>query len=248
MNLVLLHPDDARGPLWLLSDRRARHIIEVHRAQVGDTLKVGLRDGDVGAARIVSIDSNEVVLDATFDTPAPPRSCVELLLAMPRPKVLRRILQNAAAMGIARIVLINAVRVEKSYFSSPALNPEAIDEDLVLGLEQGRDTLAPEVLVRPRFKPFVEDEVPGLWGTADRLLAHPNAPALTSLPADEPRKRVIAIGPEGGWVEFELALLQSHGFRRVSLGQRPLRVEAAVPALVGAVETWHAMASSQLTP
>lgn len=240
MNLVLLHPDDAWQKLWRVSGRRARHIVGVHRAVVGDVLKVGLRGGAVGVGRVVSIGTDEVVLDATFSEPPPPRSCVELLLAMPRPKVLRRILQNVAAMGISRVVLVNAARVEKSYFSSPVLAADAIDEELNLGLEQGRDTLQPEVLVRSRFRPFVEDELPGLWADADRLLAHPNAPALVSSPAGKPRKRVVAIGPEGGWVEFELALLESHGFRRVSLGRRPLRVEAAVSALVGAVETWQA--------
>lgn len=248
MNLVLLHPGDARNTLWHLTGRRARHIVEVHRARVGDTLKVGLRNGQVGGARVVSLNTDEVVLDATFNAPPPPRSCVELLLAMPRPKVLRRILQNVAAMGIARVVVVNAARVEKSYFGSPVLHPDAIDEELVIGLEQGRDTIAPEVLVRPRFKPFVEDETAKMWGDADRLLAHPNAPALTSMASGGPRKRVVAIGPEGGWVEFELALLESHGFRRASLGTRPLRVEAAVPALVAAVETWHAMGSSVPEP
>lgn len=241
MNLVLLDGSDAHGELWRLTGRRARHVFEVHRASAGDTLRVGLRDGLVGTARVVSLSADEVVLDASLTQPPPDRSPVELLLAMPRPKVLRRVLQHVAAMGVTRVVLVNAARVEKSYFASPALSPEQLDESLSLGLEQGRDTVAPEVLVRPRFKPFVEDELPALWAQDDKLLAHPEGPGLASLPPVPSRRRVVAVGPEGGWVPFELTLLEAKGFRRVSLGPRPLTVEAAVPALVGAVETWHAI-------
>lgn len=241
MNLILLTASDAHGSLWRLTGRRARHVVEVHRAAVGDTLRVGLRGGPVGTATVVSLSSDEVLIDASLTQNPPDRSPVELLLAMPRPKVLRRVLQHVAAMGVARVVLVNAARVEKSYFASPSLTPDQLDEALSLGLEQGRDTVAPEVLVRPRFRPFVEDELPALWAQEDRLLAHPEGPALASLPPQPARRRVVAVGPEGGWVPFELSLLEAHGFRRVSLGERPLTVEAAVPALVAAVETWHAM-------
>ena len=242
MNLVLLEPGDLQDGVWRLTGRRARHVVEVHRAAAGDALKVGLRGGLLGTATVVSLSPGALVLEVSLSEPPPERSPVELLLAMPRPKVLRRVLQHVASMGIARVVLVNASRVEKSYFDSPALAPDSIESDLLLGLEQARDTVLPEVLVRPRFKPFVEDELGALWANDDRLLAHPDGPGLATLRKRPAPRRVVAVGPEGGWVPFELELLQAHGFRRVSLGSRPLRVEAAVPALVGAVETWQALA------
>ena len=43
---------------------------------------------------------------------------------------------------------------------------------------------------------------------------------------------VVAIGPEGGWIERELDSFRREGFEEISLGSRPLRVETAVTALI----------------
>jgi 16S rRNA (uracil1498-N3)-methyltransferase len=163
----------------------------------------------------------------------PPRAGVDLLLAVPRPKALRKLLPAAAALGVGRIVLVNAARVEKSYFDSKVLVPDAVRELLILGLEQARDTRLPEVLVRERFRPFVEDELDSLWPAEARLVAHPAASA--SLPRRAGPAAVVAVGPEGGWVAFELELLRARGFAAFTLGPRTLRVEVAVPYLLGAL-------------
>ncbi|MGZ6143143.1 MAG: RsmE family RNA methyltransferase, partial [Myxococcales bacterium] len=154
---------------------------------------------------------------------------VDLLLAMPRPKALRRILPAVSSLGVDRVVLVNAARVEKSYFDSKVL--ASVPELLRLGLEQARDTVPPQILVRERFRPFVEDELEAtLQGV--RMLAHPAAERAPAAPAG---RAVIAIGPEGGWVPFEIALLEQHGFAPFSLGPRTLRVEVAVPYALGAI-------------
>lgn len=234
MNLVLLEPEDLQDGLWRLSGRRARHVVTVHRVQPGDALRVGIFRGRIGRATVVSVAPDEVVLDAILDEEPPPRSPVDLLLAMPRPKVLRRVLQAASSMGVSRVVLLNAARVEKSYFDSPFLAEESLSEELRLGLEQGRDTVPPEVLVRRRFRPFVEDELDAFFPSEARLLAHPTPDDTKPPPGAE--RGVIAVGPEGGWVPFEVELFERRGFRPLSLGPRPLRVEVAVPALVASVE------------
>ena len=238
MNLILLFPGDlAPDGTARLAGRRARHVHEVHRARVGDELVVGLRNGAVGSGTVLSVAPEEVRLAVVLDGAPPPSVGLDLLLAMPRPKVLRRILQAAASLGAKRLVLVNAARVEKSYFDTPFLQPEEIERNLVLGLEQARDTLLPEVLIRPRFRPFAEDELDTLWprGAFERLLAHPaDAPALGA--EEAPRVgpcSVVAIGPEGGWVPFETDLLEERGFARFTLGPRVLRVETAVAFAFG---------------
>ena len=237
MNLVLLDPEDflADGTVRL-TGRRLRHVRDLLRASVGDTLRVGRARGAIGLARVASATDDEIVLAApTLDAPPPARAGIDLVLALPRPKALRRVLPAAASLGIDRVVLLNAARVEKSYFASRVLDPASIDSLLRLGLEQACDTVPPEVLVRPRFRPFVEDEIHALTppGTL-RLVAHPAA--AERLPARGDAARVaIAIGPEGGWVPFEIGLLRSKGFRAVTLGPRVLRVETAVATLVGAL-------------
>ncbi len=210
---------------------------EVLRKGPGDRLAVGRLGGRMGTGEVVALEPGVVVLRLSLDRPPPPPSPVELVLGMPRPKILRRVLQATAAMGVKRLVLLGSWRVEKSYFGSPLLEPAALQAELRLGLEQGRDTRLPEVLVRRFFKPFVEDELDALFGGMRRLLADPGAE--DPLEALAPGGRaVLAIGPEGGFTRYEAEALAGRGFGRFSLGPRPLRVDAAVPFATGQVELW----------
>jgi RsmE family RNA methyltransferase len=239
VNVVLLDASDVRADgTARLAGRRAAHVAGVLRALPGDRIQVGLVGGRMGDAEVVSASPGEVVIHPVLDRDPPPPSPVSLLLALPRPKILRKVLQAAASMGIKRVVLLNSWRVEKSYFGSPALAPEAIRADLLLGLEQGRDTILPEVRVRRLFKPFVEDELTQTFPEPNRLLAHPvsGAPLETLQPA--PGGAVVAIGPEGGWTRYEAEELLRRGFASFSLGPRVLRVDAAVPFAVGQAELW----------
>jgi 16S rRNA U1498 N3-methylase RsmE len=257
MNLLLLdgaeiEPDGTAR----LGGRRARHAVEVLRAAPGDRLSVGVVGGDLGEGEVLSASAVEVVLRVALRSPPPPPSPVSLLLALPRPKILRKVLQAAASMGLKRLVLVGSWRVEKSYFASPLLAPAALEAELRLGLEQGRDTRLPEVLVRRLFKPFVEDELEALLPAPDRLLAHPGphgtldaggaragdatsrqGPAREG-PARDARAATLAIGPEGGFTPYEAGALVRLGFRPFSLGPRALRVDVAVPFAVGQVEQW----------
>lgn len=233
MNLLLLRPDELLPDgTARLRGRRLLHAREVLRLSKGDALRAGILNGPVGTAELVHLDATEMVLRPTLTDRPPPRPGVDLLLALPRPKALRKILPAAASLGVDRIVLVNAARVEKSYFESRALAPDAMRDLLVAGLEQARDTHLPEVLVRERFRPFVEDEAGSLWAGRAKLVAHPAAEAGA---APQRGPAVIAIGPEGGWVPFELELLRAHGFAAFTLGPRTLRVEVAVAYALGAI-------------
>jgi RsmE family RNA methyltransferase len=237
MNLVLVEPGEVRADgTALLRDRRARHVREVHRAAVGDVLRVGIVGGAWGDGTVVALEP-DLVLALQTDRPPPPKPGLDLLLAMPRPKILRKVLQSATSLGVERIVLVNAARVEKSYFDSPSLEPAAIRAELLLGLEQARDTLLPEVRIHPRFKPFVEDELPTLWPeSVAKRLAHPTSERSLESAAPAPDERAaLAIGPEGGWVPYEVARLEEAGFAAFTAGPRILRVDVALPFLVGAL-------------
>ena len=232
MNLLLLEPADLLDAATArVSGRRLRHLLEILKAIPGEALRAGVLGGHVGRAELLSIDSRQALLRVVLTESPPPPSQVTVLLALPRPKAVRRLLQGLAAFGVKRIILVNTARVDKSYWQSPLLTPDAIREQLLLGLEQSRDTILPEVLLQRRFRPFVEDELPLLAQDTLALVAHPGAalpcPTAVSGPV------TLAIGPEGGFVPFEVELLTRQGFLPVQLGIRPLRVEAAVPALLG---------------
>jgi RsmE family RNA methyltransferase len=232
MNLILLHaPDFIAANRVRLTDRRLAHIRAVHRASIGDALRVGEVDGRLGLGVVTTIDDTALEMTIRLDREPPPAAPVRLVLALPRPKVLRRILQCIAAIGVKDVVLCNAYRVEKSYWASPTLTDEAMRLDLLLGLEQGGDTMLPRVTQERLFKPFVEDRLTAFAAGTRRLLAHPRPDSPCPRGVTEPM--TVAVGPEGGFIQYELDALVAQGFEPVSLGPRPLRVEHAVAALLG---------------
>lgn len=232
MNLLLLHPADLDGPnRAIIRDRRLQHLHQVHRAAAGQQLRAGLINGQMGYVRILELHDQHALLELDFRLQPPPKLPLTLILALPRPKMLRRILQTVAAMGVNKLVLVNSYRVEKSFWQTPWLQPEAIHEQLLLGLEQACDTVLPEVILEKRFKPFVEDRLPALAADSLKLVAHPgDYPECPRALGTQPL--TLAIGPEGGWIPYEVDLLSKAGFQPVHLGPRILRVETAVPALI----------------
>ncbi|AFT70591.1 hypothetical protein B5T_02317 [Alloalcanivorax dieselolei B5] len=234
MNLLLLHPEQhLQGPLWRLDARQGEHVRQVLQLAEGDQCRAGVLDGGIGFARLESIKNNEITVFFKAISSPPPPLDLNLLLALPRPKMLKRLLVDAASLGIKRIVLINSWKVDKSYWRTPNLKAGLLREKLLLGLEQAMDTRLPELRLAPRFRPFVEDELDAWAGPGERLLAHPGDHA--DLPHQQDGPLTLAIGPEGGWTPFEVELLETHGFRCHRFGSRILRVETALPALVGSL-------------
>jgi RsmE family RNA methyltransferase len=235
MNLIILQSAevDAEGRCTLVDDR-ARHIRKVLQAEAGKALRVGLLYGPLGTGMVEHIDRKSVVLKCDFNNEPPPRPRIELLLAMPRPKVMKRLWAQLAALGVGRIVLVRADKVERCYFDSHVLNPGFYNKLLLEGLQQARCTHLPEVLIRPLFKPFVEDELDSLFHDHLKLLADPSGQKRLGdyLHQIEPATpTVLAIGPEGGWTPYELDRLTERGFQLFGLGPRILRTDTAVISL-----------------
>jgi RsmE family RNA methyltransferase len=231
MNLLILEdadlsPDTAGATV---TGRRARHLLDVLRAEPGAHLVVGRLGGQIGWGTVTKVDDDRIHLDVELVTEPPAPTPLVLVVALPRPKVLRRLLRSLTTLGIKELVLTNGARVEKSYFQSPLLEPASIREQLLLGLEQAVDTVLPRVTLAPRFRPFVEDELPTLRSGRRGYLAHPGAKSPLSAAAREPA--LVAIGPEGGFVPFELDLLARAGLTPIGLGPRTLTSDAAATAI-----------------
>ncbi|MDW7774403.1 MAG: 16S rRNA (uracil(1498)-N(3))-methyltransferase [Desulfobulbaceae bacterium] len=234
MNLLLFESHELAGSLLKLTGRRAEHIIRVLELGRDDTVKVGMLNGKTGIARVVGISGDTVDLDVHLTETVPDEPAIELILALPRPIMLQRILKQATVLGVRRFHLIRSSRVQKSFFQASLLQPDKMKEILMQGLEQTVDTRLPEVCVHHRFLPFVEDVVPALT-PACRLLAHP--PSAATLPDLYAADRifagfVLAIGPEGGWSPHEVDSFGRQGFNPFSMGRRILHVDTAVVALL----------------
>jgi RsmE family RNA methyltransferase len=231
VNLLLLEEADfIAADRVVLRDRRLKHMQEVHRSEVGDSLRVGRVNGLLGSAQVLRLEPREAELSVSFEHAAPAKLPLTLILALPRPKMLRRVFQTVATMGVPRVILVNSYRVEKSFWQTPFLEPAAIREQLILGLEQARDSVLPEIVIEKRFKPFVEDRLPAIVDGTLGLVGHPGDFPACPRAVEEPV--TLAIGPEGGWIPYEVDLLQASGLNPVQLGARILRVETAVTALL----------------
>lgn len=231
MNLLLLEEADfIAADRVVLRDRRLKHMQEVHRSEVGDSLRVGRVNGLLGSARLLRLEAREAELSVSFEHAPPAKLPLTLILALPRPKMLRRVFQTVATMGVPRVILVNSYRVEKSFWQTPFLEAAAIREQLILGLEQARDSVLPEIVIEKRFKPFVEDRLPAVVEGTLGLVGHPGD--FPACPRAVEQPVTLAIGPEGGWIPYEVDLLQASGLNPVQLGARILRVETAVTALL----------------
>lgn len=247
MNLILIEPGEVRPDgTARIAGPQADHIRKVLKSAPGHEVRVGLIDGPAGTALITDVTDNFVGLACRFEADPPPRPSVDLLLALPRPKVMRRLWAQLASLGVGRIVLTNAERVERDYFDTHILQPETYRPLLIEGLQQARDTRLPEVSIHRRFKVLIEDELDALCPQRDRLVAHPGkeigtlfrSPFGTHGQEKSPdlfSRTLLAIGPEGGWNAFELGLLEERGFRRISLGPRSLRTDTACIAMLAMV-------------
>lgn len=226
MNLILLFDEDfVTESRVRLTGRRLEHVTRVHRAAVGDELVIGLVGGRIGRGVVTAL-GDVLEMDVILDRDPPPPLPLTLILAVPRPKVLNRVVAGATSLGVKRIVLVNAWRVEKSYWRSPRMSPENLHHQCILGLEQARDTILPRIEQQRFFRPFIEEST----FEGRKLVAHPIA--ASECPRAVAEHVTLAIGPEGGFIVPEVESLQRAGFEPVTIGERILRVETAVAALI----------------
>jgi 16S rRNA (uracil1498-N3)-methyltransferase len=247
VNLLLLEPSEVgEEGIAVLSGARATHLRQILRSQPGQDIRVGVIDGGRGFGTILSVDERTVTVECKLEAVAPERPPVDLLLALPRPKVMQRMWAQVAALGVGHILLSNAERVERNYFDTHVLEADVYRPLLVEGLQQACDTRMPIVSIHRRLKVLVEDDLNSLCPRGARLVAHPGSertfpaalaacttPDIMARQAPKAPSRVLlAVGPEGGWNDFELRLMRAHGFQTVSMGSRTLRSDTALIALL----------------
>lgn len=143
------------------------------------------------------------------------------------------VMQKATEMGVAGIhplstqrcdVKLDASRMEKKLGHWKSV--------LVSATEQSNRVCIPGLNSPVRFDEFAE-------APADlKLLFDPNGIALTAVARDlpAPTSVAIAIGPEGGFCEEELAVAENSGFRICSMGPRVLRTETAPVAALAVIQ------------
>ncbi len=248
MNIILFRQQDIgeNGHL-ILQDHRAEHIVKVLGSKVGDSVRVGLLNGCLGQGRILTLQkkfpfSAEIKFELLQQPPLP--GPADLLLALPRPIMFKRILGQLAPLGVANLYVIHSRRVEKSFWDANLFEEDEYTPFLVHGLEQAVDTVPAKVQFFKRFKPFMEDSLPAIAAHYSHLLiAHPGQSLPLSVCLGKARQAgaggagrvLVAIGPEGGWIDYEMDFFTRMGFTQFSLGERILKVDTAVVNILGRI-------------
>ena len=230
MNLILIDANEVTSGSCTLSDVRAKHIKTFLHAEPGSTFRIGIINGLQGVAMVTALTETTVSFDVTCTEPSP-APWYDLILALPRPRSLRRILFQSAAMGVRNIYVVGAQKVEKSYFSMHLLREAEYRPVLIDGLMQGKSTHLPQLIVLPKLR--------DLWDALPktdtlRLLANPAK--IQPEISERSGFPIIAIGPDGGWTEHENQAFFEHGFLPITLGERPLRTDTAAIALPAVVQ------------
>ena len=236
MNIILAEASEIIEQQVTLTDYRAEHIVKVLRAEVGDRLRVGILNGGRGFGTLSAVQKKypfTATLILNLSEPLGPLPDLDLILALPRPIMLKRVLSQITALGVGTIHIIHARRVEKSFWEAGLLQPLEYRPHLVHGLEQAVDTRLPEIQLHPKFKPFIEDFCPSLVDKYKYLiLADPAGEhRLTEIIGNESGRTLLAVGPEGGWVDYEIRKFREQGFICCTIGERILKVDTAIIAL-----------------
>ena len=240
MNRILFEKDEIVDGIATFGGERAEHVMNVLHGEVGQILKTGEIGGFIGTGVITgitrppsSVSSPEITVACSHDKRTL-RPWVDLILAPPRPRVMKRLLPQLATMGVGRIFLVGAKKVEKDFWGATLLKPENYRPLLVDGLMQAGTSILPTLETRRNFRKFVKEELDTLWPEAKRIVAHPYDGNRTIEQPERSNNRAIllAVGPEGGWTDEEVTLLEEHGFARYSLGSRILRTDTATIALL----------------
>lgn len=241
MNLLLLEKDEvlAEGRALIGTDRLSA-VLERHTLEVGRDYAAGIVNGPIGKVLVKEISADGIELEFVAKRESPPFSSSSLILAAPRPQMLKRILETAGSLGIERIVVVSSERSQKSYLSSKSYDAAELRYRLWLGLEQAMVTCLPEIRVLGSVRAlqrqiddlFPEDKFIRLLaatGAKSTLAEMIITPSEVECGAVRSARQVFAIGPEAGWSEEEEELFSSlMKFHSVSLGERVLRVETAV--------------------
>jgi 16S rRNA (uracil1498-N3)-methyltransferase len=217
------------GTTAVIEGDTAHHLGHVLRAQSGQLYE--LSDGSAAwLARIESVARNRVEF-ALLDQLPTPQSAPEitLLLAVVKFDAFEWAIEKATELGVTRIVPLAAARSEKGLLAATAKRSQRWQKILLESSQQSRRLRIPQLddLAKPS-QSFAAESANFRLMLSERS----DAPTIRStlpiaIPAQS-RSAALAIGPEGGWTDDELAAARASGFQEASLGQLILRTETAV--------------------
>lgn len=244
MNIILFSeiPDAFSLPY---NDERAQHIRKVLRLKPGDTFSAGVINGEKVVCELTGFDDQAKLLSITciarFDVVSPLLSPVTLLVGQVRPICMKRILREAASLGVSRILVVGADTAERSYREAGIWRSGEYVRHVIDGGQQAAATGIPEVhlfrSVDEVLQALASQTDAGLRRAGTRIVLDNIIPSipLQTVAVDPQQEILLAIGPERGWSDRERELFLTHGFHAAGMGVRVLRTETACTAAVAII-------------
>lgn len=225
---VFVDRDLAVGDTVGLDEVEARHLVKVLRVRDGESVGLLNGRGTCGVGRIEQVEDGRrrcacrCAVESVERVPGP---CLRmhLLVAPPRPKHMDFIAETATALGV---VSITPVLCERSV-RCPTRH-DRWEAAAVTALKQSGNPFMPEIHEATPFgEALTRSRGAGCFGDVfdDADAVEWIAPACGDVE--------VWIGPEGGFTDAEREALFGAGLTPVRVGRWTLRVEIAVPVLLG---------------
>ncbi len=237
MNIILFE----NIPKYLpRTDERAVHIRKILKLKAGDVFKAGILDGPVGEVRIVTADDAGYTLEWRETGPPIGLYPLTVITGFVRPISAKRILREAASLGVGRLIFTVTDTGERSYLEANLWKTGEYRQYLVNGLQTAGATVLPKVRLCRGVKEALQEAllappgipVGGLAGESAVRLLLDNISGKSSLSDKDLKDRgvVLAVGSERGWSDREREIFLEAGFEPMRIGSRVLRTETACTA------------------
>jgi 16S rRNA (uracil1498-N3)-methyltransferase len=211
------------GPV-VLAGPEAHHLATVLRARPGNPVCLFNGDGAEYQAVVSEVHKKQVMVDVTGRHTPQRELDFRLEVAAPLPKGDRGdfLLEKLTELGATRFV---PLRTERSVVNPREARLEKLERAVIEASKQcGRNVLM-ELGPLTTWADYCRDaELP-----AERWVAHPGGEPMPAVP--RAGGVAIAVGPEGGFTDEEIAMARNAGWITVGLGPRILRIETAALAL-----------------
>jgi len=225
VNLILITKEESTRGIPI-EDPRAIHLTQTVGLQLNKTFFIGIKNGFRGLATIREI-SQRIIFTVVWEKEKQASLPLELLVGLPRPQTAKKILYDAASLGINKIIFFVSEKGDPGYLSSSLWKNNEWEEFLLRGAEQACSCLIPEIIHTSSIEEGIKLLHPQSWRVAlDPYVAKESLKThVTPLSFG-----TLGIGPERGWSDSERIILKNNGFLFYHLGDRILRVETACVA------------------
>ena len=235
MNLLLLDETEfMESNRYRLGYQKSKHLLEIKKAKLEDKIKCGRINLDLGIFIIEKLEEDNIIGNYIKLQEKDRRSPgLDLYIAYQRPQTMKKILFIAGMLEIKKITVFPITKSEKSYESSSLWQNERWKDEVILGMEQGKN-IYPTDLDRLSHKSKIKNFL--LEGIV--IILDASGESLKKVFSSIQSQRVvhIIIGPEGGFTIDDLSYFKQFGGIVVSLGKIPLRTEYALTTFVAQLD------------